>query len=293
MNDQAKIQRTLRLLMLLAGKKWYTPTEIQERLEISTRTLYRYVQLLEAAGFVVERKPGNYRLAAEGGSMLTFNRLLHFTEEEAFLLYKTLGLLQGEGRARDRLLRKLHTLYDCHILAQPARQHELEMVSTLQKAMDKKQQCLLQQYRSNHSQTITDRTVEPFAFTENYEAVWAYETAAKDCRQFKLARMEKVILIPHAWAHETRHAIPFTDAFGFAAAKPKGTAHLRMNLLAANLLREEYPLSEKYITRKGDEYWAKIPFADYKGIGRFIRGLRSEIEVLGTEGLKKYVEGGV
>jgi proteasome accessory factor C len=292
MNDQAKIQRTLRLLMLLAGKRWYTPTEIQDRLEISTRTLYRYVQSLEAAGFVVERKPGSYRLAAEGGSMLTINRLLHFTEEEAFLLYKTLGLLEGEGSARDRLLRKLHTLYDCHILALPAKQHTLEMVATLQKAIDKKQQCLLHQYRSNHSQTITDRTIEPFAFTENYEGIWAFDTETNNCKQFKLARMEKVSITANGCANENKQSIPFTDAFGFAASRPKGIAHLHMNMLAANLLREEYPLTEKYITQVEKNYHVKLPFANFKGIGRFIRGLREEIEVVGPVGLKKYLEGG-
>jgi predicted DNA-binding transcriptional regulator YafY len=158
--------------------------------------------------------------------------------------------------------------------------------------MNKKQQCLLQQYRSGHSQTITDRTVEPFAFTESYEAIWAYEPAVKDCRQFKLARMEKVMLTPNAWIHENRHAIPFTDAFGFAATKPKGTAQMRMNLLAANLLREEYPLSEKHITQNGDHYAVSLPFADYRGIGRFIWGLHKEIEVIGPTGLKKYLEEG-
>jgi predicted DNA-binding transcriptional regulator YafY len=292
LNDQAKIQRTLRLLMLLAGKRWYSAAEIQDRLEISTRTLYRYVQSLEQSGFVVERKPGQYRLASESGSMLTINRLLHFTEEEGYLLYKTLGLLQGEGSARDRLLRKLHTLYDCQILAKPQKQHTLEMVAALQKAIDKKQQCLLHQYRSNHSQTITDRTVEPFAFTENYEGIWAFDVETKNCKQFKLARIEKVSITPHGWANENQHSIPFTDAFGFAANMPKGIAHLRMNLLAANLLREEYPLCEKHIISIGDVYEVKLPFAHVKGIGRFIRGLREEIEVVGPVGLKRYLEGG-
>jgi predicted DNA-binding transcriptional regulator YafY len=54
MNDQAKIQRTLRLLMLLAGKRWYAAREIDEKLGISTRTLYRYLNTLEEAGLVVE-----------------------------------------------------------------------------------------------------------------------------------------------------------------------------------------------------------------------------------------------
>jgi tetratricopeptide (TPR) repeat protein len=52
---------------------------------------------------------------------------------------------------------------------------------------------------------------------------------------------------------------------------------------------KKYPLAEKYITEHNNAYHAKIPFADYKGIARFIRGLCDEIEVLGPVGLKKYV----
>ena len=291
MNDQAKIQRTLRLLMLLAGKKWYSPTEIDRHIGISTRTLYRYLQTLESAGFVVERGKGQgYRLSAEGGSMLTLRRLLHFTEEEALLIYRTLGMLQGEGPARERLLRKLHTLYDCHLLAQPHRQHTLEIVATLQKAMDKKQQALLINYRSSNSLTVTTRRVEPFAFTEQYDAVWAWEVETGGCKQFKLARMDRAEIGQFAWAAEAQHKIPFTDAFGMAAPKPLGTARLLLSLRAANLLREEYPLSEAYISGQNNAYTANLPFADYKGIGRFIRSLPGEIELLGPTGLKKFLE---
>jgi predicted DNA-binding transcriptional regulator YafY len=100
LNDQAKIQRTLRLLMLLAGKRWYSAAEVEERIGISHRTLYRYLHTLEHAGFVVERQPAGYRLAAGSSSLHAAKKLLHFTEEEALLLYKTLGMLQGEGPAR-------------------------------------------------------------------------------------------------------------------------------------------------------------------------------------------------
>ncbi len=290
LHDQAKIQRTLRLLMLLAGRRWYSPSEIQERIEISTRTLYRYIQTLEMAGFVVERRTGQgYRLAAEGGSMLTFRRLLHFTEEEALLIYRTLGLLQGEGQAKERLLRKLHTLYDCRLLEKAHKQHTLETIACLQKAMDKKQQVLLRKYRSSHSLTIADRQVEPFAFTEQYDAVWAYDVKGKSCKQFKLARMDAAEILQEGWAAEPLHQIPFTDIFGFAAKKPAGIARLRFSLRAANLLREEYPMGEKYITGENTGYMAQIPYADCKGIGRFIKGLTDEIEVLAPAGLKKYV----
>jgi proteasome accessory factor C len=289
MNDQAKIQRTLRLLMLLAGKRWYSPQEINHRIGISTRTLYRYLQTLEKAGFVVERSTNGYRLAAEKGSMLTIKRLLHFTEEEAVLLYRTLGMLHGESPSKERLIRKLHTLYDCHLLAQAQKQHTLEIVATLQKACDKKQQVVLNNYRSSNSQTIANRVVEAYAFTELYDAVWAYDIEDATCKQFKLARMDSATLALHGWQHEADHAIAFTDVFGMAAPKQKGIARLHLTMRAANLLTEEHPGSEKYINPAKTGFEAHLPYADYKGIGRFIKGLPQEIEVLGPAGLKKFL----
>jgi predicted DNA-binding transcriptional regulator YafY len=290
MTEQAKIQRLLRLLALLAGRQFYSVAAIEAKLGILPRTLYRYLDSLQKAGFVVENRKGEgYRLAAEAPVNRRLHMLLHFTESEAMLLYKTLDALQGEGPAKQRLLRKLHTLYDCHILAQPRQQHTLHMVSTLQQAITKGLQCTLLHYRSSHSQTISNRLIEPFAFTESYEAIWGYEPAAAACRQFKLARIEQVALTqqPHAYAH--LHSTPFTDAFGFAAAQPLGVACLRLSLRAANLLREEYPLSEKYLTEAGDNYTAQLPFASYKGIARFIRGLHRDIVVEGPEGLVEYL----
>jgi predicted DNA-binding transcriptional regulator YafY len=292
MNDQAKIQRTLRLLMMLAGKRWYSPQEINERIGISTRTLYRYLATLEQAGFVVERSANGYRLAADKGSMLTMDRLLHFSHEEALLLHRTISGLQGEAPAKDTLLRKLHTLYDCHLLASPALQDTLEIIEVLQKAMEKKQQCSLHQYRSNHSQTISDRLIEPFEFSDSYDAIWAYEPASGMCKQFKLSRIARATLAPHAWKHEAAHAIPFTDAFGFAAPKAIGTAYLKLTLRARNLLIEEYPLARRFVIDREENgrYSAFLPYADYKGIARFIRGLPEDIEIVDSKRLVGYLK---
>jgi predicted DNA-binding transcriptional regulator YafY len=292
MTEQAKIQRLLRLLMLLAGKRRYSAAAIEEKLGILPRTLYRYLDSLEQAGFVVERQTGQgYRLAPEAPATRRMQALLHFTEAEALLLYRTLQSLQGDGPAKDRLLRKLHTLYDCHILAQPHQQHTLHMVATLRQAMQQGLQCTLLQYRSNQSQTIRNRQVEPFAFTENYEGIWCYEPDAAACRQFKLARMEGIALTGIPYQYSTHHLLPFTDAFGFAATVPLGTAHLQLSLKAANLLREEYPLSEKYLqgpTTDG-HYTAQLPYASHLGIGRFVLGLYREIRILGPDTLQAYL----
>lgn len=87
--DQPKIQRLLRLLMLLTGTRRYALAELQERFQMSERTIYRYLDTIEEAGFVVDRKDGTYRLSTETPPTKSLSNLLHFSEEEAYIFYRS------------------------------------------------------------------------------------------------------------------------------------------------------------------------------------------------------------
>jgi predicted DNA-binding transcriptional regulator YafY len=287
MNEQAKMQRLLRLLMLLNGKRWYTRRDIFERLGIEERTFYRYRKTLEEAGFLVEVCDRGYRLATEGRKRA--GSLLHFTEEEASLLYSTLCQLQGEGPTKERLLLKLHTLYDCHILAKPARQHALQMAAQLQEAIAQQRQCYLIGYMSNHSGRIGNRLVEPFEFGEGNEVIWCYEPASQRNKQFKLSRMQAVEILASPWQYSDRHEVLFTDVFGFAAPEPIGEALVWLSDKAARLLQEDYPSAARYLFPRQPGYLFKPPVASWIGIGRFVNGLRDQVQVEGPEAFIRYL----
>ena len=51
--DQPKVERMLRLMMLLSGGVNYTIDELADKLETSYRSIYRYLDTFKAAGFVV------------------------------------------------------------------------------------------------------------------------------------------------------------------------------------------------------------------------------------------------
>jgi proteasome accessory factor C len=287
MNDQAKIQRTLRLLMLLSSRKWHSAADIRERIDISGRTLYRYLNTLDEAGFWVERGEMGYRLAATARKHAS--GLLHFSDEEASLLFDMLQQLQGGGRTRDRLLQKLHTLYDCHILARPAKQHVLQIAGHLREAMDTRVQAILRGYRSNHSNSIKDRRVEPFELDASGEAVWCYEPESGANKQFKLSRIQSVVLTPQPWQHEPEHQSMFVDAFGFAAPQPLATVRVWLSLKAANLLQEEYPDTRTHISEAEYGYYFTGPVANWKGIGRFVKGMEGDVVVAEPEEFKNYL----
>lgn len=284
------MQRLLKLLMLLGGSRRYTVEEIQERLGISTSTVYRYLDTFDATGFVLERDHGSYRLVSDSSAGRALGKLLHFSEEEACLLYQTLSLLEGSTPAKERLVKKLHALYDLHALAQLREKSQDEVVSRLGEAMRLKQQVLLHDYRSNNSETITDRLVEPFEFLSDYTGVWCFETESRCCKQFKIARITGVTLLNTLWRHPEAHRLPFVDAFRMSAPNAVGEVTANLSLKAYNLLIEEYPLASEHIVSADGKYVLNIPVADYNGIGRFVLGLAGEVEVLGPEDFLEFVK---
>ena len=65
---------------------------------------------------------------------------------------------------------------------------------------------------------------------------------------------------------------------------------LRLGHLSYNLLMEEYPLSEKYISQIDDNHWLlDTKVANLQGIGRFTIGLLDDIEIIESTELKEYI----
>jgi len=289
--EHAKMQRLLKMLLLLSGNRHYSVTELAERFETAERTVYRYLETFEAAGFLLSRRDSGYTLQTDGPNYRSLQKLLHFSEEEAYILFQTLSLLEGSSPVKERLVRKLNVLYDFHVLTQYKNSNQLEIVHTLGKAMDDKKQVEIKDYRSSHSETITNRIVEPFAFLPDYAAIWCFDTESLTCKQFRVSRMREVIELSSNWQHESEHKVPFCDAFRMAAPKAITKVEAVLSLKAYNLLIEEYPLAEPYIQKQQDNcYRINIPIADFCGIGRFVLGLPGEVEIVAPESFKMFLK---
>jgi len=282
--------KLLRLLMLLSGNRRYTLAELMEKFDQSDRTIYRHLEEIENAGFILNRSNGTYQLQTDNDAVKSLQRLLHFSEEEAYLLYKTIDLLQGESPIKDRLAGKLNALYDFRALSQLPGKNTHEAVNRLGAAIREGKQVMLRAYRSGNSDQITDRTVEPFDFLTDYSGVWCYDTESNSNKQFKIARIETVEVLQADARHQTMHCIPFTDAFRMSAPQPIASVTARLTLKAYNLLLEEFPLAECCVHSENGHYLLQIPIADYYGIGRFVLGLPGEVKVREPEAFKLFLK---
>ncbi len=290
MADQAKFQKMLEVLLMLDCKYGRTIGEISERFGVSGRTVYRYLDTFRRVGFVFENNEGYFKINREDSMSHDISQLLHFSEEEAFILSKAIHSIEDGSELKDKLVRKLYSLYDFdRVVYAITKKEETENIYNLIQAIKQQKQVLLKGYKSGHGKSIRDRLVEPVDFTVNYLGVWCYDTEDNSNKMFKTARMKEVLVMEEPWQYRPCHKKGITDIFRMQSFEPV-SVQLRLSIVAYNLIVEEFPLSEKYISKIDDEtYLLTTEVGNFLGVGRFVLGLPGEIEVVYPFEFKEYL----
>lgn len=285
-----KFERQLRLMMLLTQNRNYTLEELGERLDMSTRNVYRYVEAFKMAGFVVRKKGKYYSLDKSSPYFKDITSLVHFTEEEAYILKRAIESVDGNTSLKQNLKQKLYKVYDYDILSEiVVRNGIADNVHFLYEAIKEKKQVIFQQYKSSNSHVVKDRLVEPFAFTANNNEIWCYEPASQKNKLFKVSRITKVEVLPQEWQAEAEHQEGFIDVF-HNSSDQRLPITLRLGMAAANLLIEEFPLAEKYIEKEDESHWIfTTDVCRYEGVARFVMGLYDDIEIVDSPEFKDFL----
>lgn len=290
--DQPKIERVLRLMTLMSGSVGYTIDELAERLDTSYRSIYRYIDTFKACGFAVEKVHGGvYRLAKMSPKYPDLDKLVYFSEEEAFLVNHLIDRLDPTNALKAGLKSKLAAIYASTSIADYIdKGSNAANVEALSHAIREKKAVRLLRYESGHSGQVRDRLVEPFAFTTNYIDIQAFDLEDGRNKIFKVSRMEEVeVLEDRPWTREAEHELRSTDVFRMAG-REEFRVRLRLTMKAKNLLVEEYPLAERDLTSDGDAHWIlDTGICAVAGVGRFVSGLAGEVEILDGEPLKDYL----
>ena len=289
--DQPKIERLLKLMVLMSGPVDYTVKDLEKKLGMSERTVFRYIQTFRDAGFSVSRRTNVPKLIATNRKGLEVDQLVCFSKEEAQLVNDLVERLDTTNTLKAGLLRKIEAVCDSIPPAEYVyNKSNAEKIGSLMAAIREKKCVVLHDYESGSSLTVSDRMVEPFEFTTNYINIWSYEPSSGKNKTFAVSRIGSVEVLDDGWHSEFRHESRPVDIFRMSGVD-KEHVRLAMTDLAKNLLIEEYPLAERFVSEgEGNMRWVLdtdvySPF----GIGRFVMGLAGHVEILEGDNLRSYV----
>ena len=276
---------------LLSSNVDYTTQELMDRLEISRRSIFRYLESFKSAGFTMKKKGTSvHKLLSNNCHKIDLSQLIHLSEEEAYLLHNLLGTLTSDCQVAINLEKKLTALFDATSVTEIiGNKVKAENIMRLRKAIDEKKQVTLVNYESGHTMRISDRLVEPIKFSTNYADIYAYEVSTGMTKVFKISRIGCVDISLVDWQYEDRHTNIESDCFRMTG-KADIPVTFKMTLKAKNLLIEEYPLSAKYVSYDGQDWWFKGIVKDLAGVGRFVIGLADQMDVIDSPALIMYLK---
>ena len=280
----------MRVMNILAGSTRKSTKEIANDLECSERTVRRYIDTLQSAGFSVVKLYGRtYQLIPTTDKIPDPQQLVRFTEEEAALIGRLLHCLDNSNTLKNDLLVKLSAIYDVAGLEKILIHKGMEViVESLKKAIDRQRKVILHDYASSNSGIRKDYLVEPFELDVNFSSVAAYDLGCNCNKSFKIARIGSVEILPELWSREKFHEFPLLDDFRMSGCQPV-RVKLALTLRARNLLVEEYPLAEERIREVDGRWIYEGTVRSLDGVGRFVMGLMDQIEILQGEELRQFV----
>jgi proteasome accessory factor C len=204
MTFNTKTHRILRLILFLSNSYQKTKEECCAFLGIKDTAFYNYCNDLKETGFDLCQKDGKYWIDYQDKDHRVLRNVLHFSEEETYILSKTINKLEGKSDCTSRLNQKLLSfLNQDKALEAYIRKEKSAIVLSLRKAWETKKQILLINYASGNSQTVKNRMVEPFEFKDDFNLIWAFDTAVKQNRQFKICRIQDILESSLPWEYES------------------------------------------------------------------------------------------
>ncbi len=286
-----KLRRELLLLELLVENRSLGVRDLCERVGISRRNLYYYLDFFRECGFDVYTHEGCHCIDRNSRFFSSLLDRVSISDDEALLLRQ---LLEREGGGNDtaaRIKDKLERFYDMDVLADAGlRKRVSRNADRLYEAIKGHRQVLVHGYVSVNSHTTSDRMLEPFMMVGGSREVRCFEPSSMLNKTFKLSRMRRVEVLDAPWRFRNFHKVVHTDVFMFSGEE-RLPVRVALGDLAYNILAEEFPraLGNVVVGGEGTRI-LDLDVCSYKGVGRFVLGLYDDVEVLGGDGFRAYVD---
>lgn len=286
MAEQRKILRIFKLISLLKGVKRRTPQELADILEISKRTAYRYFNLLEELGFIIDVDFQNcYFIPTEEGEEYQFT----FNAEESLLIKQSIKSLSSTHNLSEHILKKLHMMSEQAQIGENILNASNGLkIEKLSHAIQNKVQVKLLNYSSLNSNSDSTRLFEPITFTTNYTGVIGVdvERAPNEARIFNINRIGQIELLQNQQKLASEIEVQPVDAFGFKGEKLYDVS-LKLKRKAYSQLIQFYPQTKPLIKGKTDAYifMGKVYLSEY--LFRFLMAFPDEVIIVSSDELIK------
>lgn len=280
-----KLNRLLGITMELLRKKRVTATELAARFEVSVRTIYRDVELINQAGIPVASFPG-----ADGGFELMEGYALtkqHFSVTDLSVIYNLLKGLEGAmGSHATALMRKLSSLQpaldggdDAQVLFEiSVRESEKDAVYPLYEAL--REHRVVAFTYTDASGKISERRAQPLNLYWG-RGVWyleAYCLSRKAKRWFRISRIADLEVTEEMFEPREVQGDPAGQE---AAGIP---VHLRFDLSAQTRVREQFP--DEWV-RCGDGIEVRTTFYVMEYAVSVVLSYGAKVEIVSPPELKE------
>lgn len=238
-----RLDRLLGITLELMAKKRVTAAQLAGKFEVSVRTVYRDVELINQAGIPVASFTG-----ADGGFELMNGFFLtrqHFSLEDLSVIYSLLKAMEGAmGGAAASAMRKLASLHpalanegshEAVILSMNAPESERDNVRRLFQAI--RQSRVVELAYTSAAGTPTERSVEPLNLLwEN--GVWYLEGYCRLRQAKRYFRLSRIVRLEVSEAAFVPRSIPDEPE---QEETPGIRVHLRFAPSARTRVLEQFP----------------------------------------------------
>lgn len=283
--------RLFEIVYILIQKKKVTAKELANRFEVSTRTIYRDIEILSRANIPVYATKGK-----EGGIGIldeyVLNKTILTEEEQNQILFALQGMKKVAGQDEKDTLRKLSRLFNKKVddwiridFSNWGKDNEKEKrFNMIKTAILNKNQIEFVYYNSNGEKS--QRTVEPLQvwFKDKSWYLIAYCKMKQDYRIFKIARIKEIKILEEHFKRELQQENK-KEEYKFKTV----TLELEISKKMAYRVYDEFEDSE--INKKDDgSFIINVEYPENEWVYGYILSFGEYVKVLSPERVKRTIK---
>lgn len=282
-----KTSRLFEITTILLNKGTITAKELADRFSVSTRTIYRDIDVLSEAGVPVYMNKGN-----GGGIYLlenfTINRTLISTQESESLLLAIRTLQATQYPELDRVLEKLGAIFkdissqdwvEVDFSPWGSAANEKNKFNDIRQSLMQRKVIRFQYVNAEGQKSSRYAEPEKLMFKDNAWYLVAFCRQRQEHRTFRISRLKRLEILPETFEPK-RPSGPTSETKSFP--QPLVKLKLRFQPKALNRLYDYF--DDTYITQNDDgSFTMEVALPDGEWVYSYILSFGNLVEVLEPE----------